>query len=146
MQHAQVWSEGFGYSKACGKFFAKPPSPWSIFFRFQTCQVYQNDPHHLLIIFDFFTFGRFGRFCAIFGAFRRFFGTIGKVSSSYEIWYPICPPSSKDIGMLTKKPQIWLFWGRFWRFCAVWGRIWAIFWYHPMRPVELRILVPNMPT
>ena len=26
------------------------------------------------------------------------------------------------------------------------GRIWAIFWHHPMRLIELRILVPHMPT
>ena len=38
------------------------------------------------------------------GTNRRnfFWGMVRCVSSSYVFWYPICPPSSKDLGVLTK--------------------------------------------
>ena len=97
---------------------------------------------------DFFGYfgGVLGRFCALWGRILALFGTIRCVSSSYEFSYPICPPSSKDIGIITKKPQIWLFWARFGDFARFGGRIWARFWHDPMRLIELRILVPHMPT
>ena len=33
------------------------------------------------------------------------------VSSSYEVWYPICPPSYKDVGVLTKNLKFGCFGG-----------------------------------
>ena len=65
--------------------------------------------------------GLFSDFTPFRVEFRRFICTIWCVSSSYEFWYPICPPSSKDLGVLTKKLQIWLFWGHFGDFARFGG-------------------------
>ena len=94
-------------------------------------------------------FGVFGAFWAILralGAYLDVFWHDPMRLIELRILVPHMPPRLKDLGVVTKQRQIWLFWRVLGDFARFRRRVWAIFWHDLMRSIELRILVPYMPT
>jgi len=65
-----------------------------------------------------------------------------------DFWYPICPPRLKDIGVITKNPQMGLFTRVFGNFARFGGHIWVLFWHKNIKKIKnyLPFKISKMPT